>query len=300
MARKSQGLRAAQPLPAALRAGSIHLRWGSPEGSQRWRWDPEGRLRSEHCQSLPPAQRRQRELPSSWLWALQMPVGDQLRSPRARLLRSRALRERGAGAAEGSEVTGPAFLTAPRYRAAELGAGGGIPPALRGGPQEGLRAAARGPGPQPAAAVRGGEREGGGLRASGAAGGGPGPAASARRGAFQRRESGGGSAGCAPRPRALAAPRRGAHRRARRGAQRPFACRGCEWRARPAGPWHGGGVSAPCSGRAPRRRPLSRTGAARVRLLAEALPRLPGECGAGGRRGGGRRARGAAPAPLRT
>lgn len=152
MARKSQGLGAAQPLPAALRAGSIHLRWGSPEGSQRWRWDPEGRLRSEHCQSLPPAQRRQRELPSSWLWALQMPVGDQLRSPRARLLRSRALRERGAGAAEGSEVTGPAFLTAPRYRAAELGAGGGKPPALRGGPQEGLRAAARGPGPQPAAA----------------------------------------------------------------------------------------------------------------------------------------------------
>lgn len=57
---------------------------------------------------------------------------------------------------------------------------------------------------------------------------------------------GGGAAGCVvPRPRALAAPRRDSRRRTRLGSRLPFACLGCEWRARPAGPWHGGGVSAP-------------------------------------------------------
>lgn len=85
---------------------------------------------------------------------------------------------------------------------------------------------------------------------------------------------GGGAAGCVVlRPRALAAPRRDSRRRTRLRSRLPFACRGCEWRARPAGPWHGGGVSAPYAGRARRRRSLKpHWGAARPeRRLAAAL-----------------------------
>lgn len=62
---KSEGAESSAASPAALGAGSIHLCWGSLEGSREWRWDPEGRLRSESCRSLPPTQGRQCKLPNS-------------------------------------------------------------------------------------------------------------------------------------------------------------------------------------------------------------------------------------------
>lgn len=97
----------------------------------------------------------------------------------------------------------------------------------------------------------------------------------------------GGAAGCGvPRPRALAAPRRDSQRRAPLRSRLLFACRGCEWRARPAGPWHGGGVSAPSAGRARRRRSLKpHWGAARAERPLR-FARLLGECGAVGDEGG--------------
>lgn len=100
----------------------------------------------------------------------------------------------------------------------------------------------------------------------------------------------GGAAGCGvPRPRALAAPRRDSQRRAPLGSRLLFACRGCEWRARPAGPWHGGGVSAPSAGRARRRRSLKpHRGAARAERPLRFALGCTVSAGPGGRGGAGR------------
>lgn len=142
--------------------------------------------------------------------------------------------------------------------------------------------------PSPAAGLKGaahrrGSGEGGGRRLRGPRAGRCLPPGAAH----SYPVSQGGAAGCGvPRPRALAAPRRDSQRRAPLGSRLLFACRGCEWRARPAGPWHGGGVSAPSAGRARRRRSLKpHWGAARPERPLR-FARLHGECGAGGTRGG--------------